>query len=175
MKRNFVLLIVLSLLASGCGQTIETRVTSIGTPVATPSAFMMSTTDETPAEVRRAYPFVAKRMAAKGYSLTKEAPLHMQVAVDARNAALALGNKDGVSALSGAKARKFLQICDDREYRVGITLTRVADGAELFRGRAAEYHCKMDLADALPALVNAALADLGGPRGAYVITRKGID
>jgi hypothetical protein len=175
MKRNFVPLIVLTLLASGCGQTIETRVTSMGVPSATPAVFMISTTEETPAEVRGAYPIVAKRMAAKGFSLAKEAPLHMQVTVDARNAILALGNSDGASALSGAKARKPFQSCDDKEYRVGITITRAADGAELFRGRAAEYHCNMPLADALPALVDAALTDLGGPRGSYVITRKGID
>lgn len=175
MKRNFVPLIVLTLLASGCGQTIETRVTSMGAPSATPAVFMISTTEETPADVRRAYPIVAKRMATKGYSLAKEAPLHVQVTVDARNAALALGNKEGVSALSSAKARKPFQNCEDREYRVGITLTRVADGTELFRGRAAEYHCKMTLADALPALVDAALSDLGAPRGSYIITRKGID
>jgi len=175
MKRNSVPLIVLTLLASGCGQTIDTRVTSLGTPWATPAAFMMSTTDETPTEVRRAYPIVTKRMAAKGYSLAKEAPLHLQVTVDARSAALALGNADGVAALSGAKARKPFQSCEDREYRVGVTLTRVADGVELFRGRAAEHHCKMPLGDALPALVNAALADLGGPRGSYIITRRGVD
>nr|WP_315458171.1 hypothetical protein [uncultured Sphingorhabdus sp.] len=175
MKRNFASLFMLTLLASGCGQAIETRVTSMGTPTAAPAAFMLSTTDETPAEVRRAYPIVTKRMIAKGFSIAKEAPLHLQVTVDARDAALALGNADGVSALSAAKARKPLQSCADKEYRVGVTLTRVADGAELFRGRAAEYHCKMKLADALPALVDAALADLGAPRGVYVITRKGID
>lgn len=175
MKRNFSPLIALTLLATGCGQAIDTRVTSLGTPWATPAAFMISTTDETPAEVRRAYPIVAKRMAAKGYHLTKDAPLHVQVTVDARNAALALGNTEGVSALSSAKSRKPFQSCEDREYRVGVTLTRVADGVELFRGRAAEYHCKMPLGDALPALVNAALADLGGPRGTYIVTRKGVD
>lgn len=175
MKRKFAPLAVITLLVSGCAQTIETRVTSMGMPIAVPAAFMMSTTEETPAEVRRAYPIVTKRMIAKGYSIAKEAPLHLQVTVDARDAALALGNSDGVAALSVAKARKPLQSCADKEYRVGVTLTRVADGAELFRGRAAEYHCKMTLADALPALVDAALADLGAPRGSYAVTRKGID
>lgn len=175
MKRTFAPFILLTLLAAGCGQTISTRVTSEGVPAAPPAAFMISTTDETPEAVRRAYPLVTKRMAAKGYSIAKDAPLHLQVTVDARDAALALGNADGVSALSAAKARKALQSCADKEYRVGITLTRVADGTELYRGRAAEYHCKMMLTDALPALVDAALTDLGAPRGAYVITRKGVD
>lgn len=175
MKRTCVPFILLALLVSACVQTIDTRVTSMGAPTATPEAFMISTTDETPEALRRAYPLVTKRMAAKGYSIAKDAPLHVQVTVDARDAALALGNSDGVSALSASKARKPLQSCADKEYRVGITLTRVADGAELYRGRAAEYHCKMTLADSLPALVDAALLDLGAPRGAYIITRRGID
>lgn len=175
MKRDLVLIVVPALLVSGCVQTIDTRVTSMGISVATPEAFMISTTDDTPAAVRRAYPLVTKRMTAKGYSIAKDAPLHMQITVDARDAAMALGDSDGVSALSAPKARKPLQSCADKEYRVGITLTRVADGFELYRGRAAEYHCKMTLAEALPALVDAALTDLGAPRGAYIITRRGID
>jgi len=175
MKRNGVPFIFLALLVAGCGQTIDTRITSMGAPTATPETFMISTTDETPEAVRRAYPLVTKRMTVKGYSIAKDAPLHVQVTVDARDAALALGNSDGMYALSAPKARKPLQSCADKEYRVGITLTRVADGAELYRGRAAEYHCKMTLADALPALVDAALTDLGAPRGAYIITRRGID
>lgn len=175
MKRNFVPFILLTLLVSGCGQTIDTRVTSMGVPTATPEAFMISTTDESPEAVRRAYSLVTKRMAAKGYSIAKDAALHVQVTVDARDAALALGNSDGIAALSAPKARKLLQSCADKEYRVGITMTRVVDGLELYRGRAAEYHCKMTLADALPALVDAALIDLGAPRGAYITKRRGID
>jgi len=49
----------------------------------------------------------------------------------------------------------------------------VIDGSEIYRGRAAEYHCKVEMADALPKLVEAALADFGTPRGNYVLTRNG--
>jgi hypothetical protein len=49
----------------------------------------------------------------------------------------------------------------------------VGDGSEIYRGRAAEYHCRVAVADALPTLVNAALTDFGKPRGNYVVARKG--
>jgi hypothetical protein len=54
-------------------------------------------------------------------------------------------------------------------------MTRISDGAELFKGRAAEYHCKMTAEEAMPALVDAALADLGKPRGSYVLKRAARD
>lgn len=175
MKRIFAPAILLSFMATACAQDIETRVNSLGLADAPTGNFMISTTDETPEDVRRAYPLVVKRLADKGYGIAKEAPLHLQITVDARNAALSLGDATGANALSTAKKRKPLQSCVDKEYRVGITLTRVADGTEIYRGRAAEYHCKMTLSEALPALVAAAAADLGAPRGGYAITRKGFD
>lgn len=175
MKRIFAPAILLSFMATACAQDIETRVNSVGVADAPSGIFMISTTDETPEDVRRAYPLVVKRLADKGYGIAKEAPLHLQITVDARNAALALGDATGATSLSTAKKRKPLQSCVDKEYRVGITLTRVADGTEIYRGRAAEYHCKMTLSEALPALVAAAAADLGAPRGGYAITRQGVD
>lgn len=112
-------------------------------------------------------------MAQKGFELAKEAKLHAEITLDARDASLALGS--GTEKLSVPKRRKPLQRCNDREYRFGITLTRVTDGMEIYRGRAAEYHCKMTIAEALPTLVDAALADLGQPRGSYALVRKAKD
>lgn len=134
---------------------------------------MISTVAETSAELHSAYKLVAASMAQKGFALAKEAPLHLEITVDARPAALSLGSKDGPDSLSPAKRKRPLQSCEDREYRLGVTLTKVGDGSEVYRGRAAEYHCKLEVADALPTLVNAALADFGSPRGTYVLTRKG--
>lgn len=175
MKRMLASTVLLSFALSACAQDVQTRINSVGVADAPPGTFMISTTDDAPEDVRRAYPLVVKMLTAKGFGIAKEAPLHLQVTVDARNATLALGDGQGSSAISAAKKRKPLQSCVDKEYRVGVTLTRVADGAEIYRGRAAEYHCKMSLADALPVLVGAATADLGAPRGSYVTTRKGID
>lgn len=88
---------------------------------------------------------------------------------------MALGTAAGPGSLSPAKRKKPLQSCEDREYRVGVTLTRVADGALAYQGSAAEHHCNMPLAEALPGLVDAALADFGNPRGAYSVMREGRD
>jgi hypothetical protein len=162
-----------SALAAGCSSSIETRISSSG--VASPKAepYMISTVAETSPELRSAYKLVAASMAQKGFALAKEAPLHLEITLDARPATLSLGGKEGSDSLSPAKEKKMLQSCEDREYRLGVTLTKVGDGSEIYRGRAAEYHCKVEVADALPTLVNAALADFGSPRGAYVVKRQG--
>lgn len=172
MKQWLVLVGAVSL-GTGCSSDIETRVSSSGVSSPDPAAYMISTVAETSPEMRSAYRLVALAMARKGLTLAKEAPLHLEITLDARPAALSLGSKDGAEALSPAKRRKPLQSCEDREYRLGVTLTKVSDGIEIYRGRAAEYHCKLEMADALPTLVRATLADYGNPRGSYVLSRKG--
>lgn len=170
---QWLILIGASALAAGCSSSIETRVLSSGVRSPATSPYMISTVAETSPELRSAYKLVAASMAQKGFALAKDAPLHLEITLDARPAALSLGGKDGSDSISPAKEKKMLQSCEDREYRLGITLTKVGDGSEVYRGRAAEYHCKVEVADALPTLVNAALADFGRPRGAYVLTRTG--
>lgn len=166
-------LLLSALLASACSSGVETRISSSGIASPQPEAYMVSTVSETSPELRSAYTLVAKKMAQKGFAIAKEAKLHAEITLDARDASLALGS--GAGNLSAPKRRKPLQSCNDREYRFGITLTRVTDGAELYRGRAAEYHCKMTIAEVLPTLVDAALADLGQPRGSYAVVRKARD
>jgi hypothetical protein len=171
--KNWLLLVGATLLSAGCSSNIETRVISNGVQSPAAEAYMTSTVAETSIELRSAYKLVAAAMAQKRFLLAKEAPLHLEITLDARPAALALGGKDGAGSLSPAKKKRPLQSCEDREYRLGVTLTRVSDGTEIYRGRAAEYHCKMSVAEALPMLVNAALADFGNPRGRYATLRKG--
>lgn len=166
-------MIVAALLGAGCSGNLETRVASSGAQSPRPEAYMISTVDETSTELRTAYKLVAATMAQKGFPLAKEAAFHLEITLDARPAILALGGKDGASSLSPAKKKKPLQSCEDREYRLGVTLTKVSDGTEIYRGRAAEYHCKVPVTDALPTLVGAALADFGSPRGSYATLRKG--
>jgi hypothetical protein len=171
MKRCLILSAILWVPA--CSSNVETRISSSGITSPKAERYMISTVAETSAELHSAYKLVAASMAQKGFALAKEAPLHLEITVDARPAALSLGSKDGPDSLSPAKRKRPLQSCEDREYRLGVTLTKVGDGSEVYRGRAAEYHCKLEVADALPTLVNAALADFGSPRGTYVLTRKG--
>lgn len=172
MKR-FTFPIASLLFISACSSGVETRISSSGVANPTAAPFMISTVTETSGELRAAYALVAKNMAGKGFALAKEAPLHLEITLDARDANLALDSTTGT--LSPAKKPKPLQSCVDKEYRLGVTLTRVADGVEIYKGRAAEYHCKMPVKEALPALVGAALADLGRPRGSYAVKRQAQD
>jgi hypothetical protein len=174
MKQRLTVLLI-ALLATACSANVETRVSSSGINSPKPDQYMISTFAEASPELRNAYKLVARNMEQKGFALTKSAPLHLEITLDARDAALALGSTDGLETLSPAKRKKPMQSCGDKEYRLGVTLTQVADGAEVYKSRAAEYHCKMPMADALPVLVGAALADFGKPRGSYVVKRKAKD
>jgi len=171
--KQWIVLMGACALVAGCSSKIETRVSSSGVQSPSAGTYMISTVDETSAELRGTYKMVATSMATKGFTIAKEAALHLEITLDARPAALSLGAKDGPDSISPAKKKKPLQSCEDREYRLGLTLTKVSDGSEIYRGRAAEYHCKVEMADALPKLVEAALADFGIPRGNYVLTRNG--
>ena len=170
--KQWLLLIGVCALSGGCTGKVDTRVQSSGIASPSPQAYMISTVAETSPELRRAYKIVAAAMAKKGFTLVKEGTLHLEITLDARPAALSLGSKEGANSLSPAKEKKMLQSCEDREYRLGVTLTN-AEGSEIYRGRAAEYHCKVAVSAALPTLVDAALADFGSPRGSYVIKRSG--
>lgn len=165
-----------ALLVSACGAGVETRISSSGTTPTEPGTYMVTLpVVGTPSDLSAANQRVAEKLSAKGFAVSETAALHLEVTLDARDAALALGSAAGPQSLSTAKRKKPLQSCKDMEYRLGVTLTRVADGAEIYRGRAAEYHCRMTVAEALPALVDSALADLGQPRGSYTVMRSAKD
>jgi hypothetical protein len=133
---------------------------------------MISTVAETSDELHNAYKRVAAAMMQKGYRLAKQAPLHLEITLASRPASIALGNAEKADGVSRGKRNRLLQNCEDLEYRVGVTLTRIADGGEIYRGRASEHHCKVTLGEALPDLVDAALADFGRPRGSYTISYR---
>lgn len=165
----------ISLSASACSSGIETRVLSAGVSPLAGQTYALAANEYESADLSIAHGLVENALTSRGFARTANAPIYLQVTVDSRDAALALGSTAGPQSLSLAKRRKPLQSCTDKEFRVGITLTRVADGSEMYRSRVSEYHCKLPLADALPAMVNAALADLGTPRGRYVTLRRGIE
>lgn len=171
--KQWIVLLGAAALVAGCASKIDTRVSSSGIQSPAADSYMISTVGETSPELRGAYRLVATSMATKGFILAKEAPLHLEITLDARPAELSLGAKEGPDSLSPAKKKKPLQSCEDREYRLGVTLTKVNDASEVYRGRAAEYHCKVAVVEALPKLVDAAMADFGNPRGSYVLARKG--
>lgn len=165
----------ISLLVSACSSGVETRVQTAGVSLPAGQTYMVAAIEYESPDLKIAQGLVESALTSRGFVRADTAPLHLQVTVDSRDASLALGSTTGQQSLSPAKLRKPLQNCADKEFRVGITLTRVADGSEIYRSRVSEYHCKLALADALPIMINTALADLGKPRGRYSVLRSGIE
>jgi hypothetical protein len=158
--RPFVLALLLAV--TGCVGPVETRIDSAGAASVKPTTFQIAE-----AAAAEALPAVVAGLTQKGFEQAGVGQLSLQVTVSDRPAELAL--QSGSTTLSPAAGKKR---CAKREYRLGITLTRVADGTEVYRAHAAEFHCKQTLTEVLPVLVNAALADLGAPRGSYIVKRR---
>jgi hypothetical protein len=116
---------------------------------------------------------VSAKLAQLGFTLDDAGVLQLHVAVSERDAAIALSSEKG--EIAKAKRRRPLQSCADKEYRLAVALTRISDGALVYRGSAAEYHCNVKLAQAMPALVDRVLADLAAPKGDYALTRSGVE
>lgn len=153
-----------ALMLGACAGPIETRVNSAGLSATAPTSFAIEPDVAGPAAGVQAK--VVQTLTARGYRLADTGVLKLHVTASDRPAGLAL--QSGTDELSPAAGKKR---CAKREYRVGITLTRISDGTDVYKSSAAEFHCKLGLDDALPTLVSAALADLGAPRGSYVLNR----
>jgi hypothetical protein len=157
---------------AACAGPVETRIDNTGQAGAVIGTYVLAETGEAESpELLQARKLVADRLAVKGLTASDTGTYHLEVTVSSRSAVLGLKQED--RSLSGPKPKKPFQNCKDSEYRFGIALTRIVDGAEMYRGSAAEYHCRAGLEQTLPTLVNAALADLGAPKGQYVLKRKG--
>ena len=155
---------LLFLLVSACIGPIETRIDSRGTVGAQPVSFAADSDVLGPAV--EAQKLVAQVLADKGYRAAEIADVSLHVTLSDRPADLSLHSGPAVLAPTSGKKR-----CAKREYRLGITLTKIADGSLFYRSHAAEFHCKLTVEQVLPALVDAALKDLGAPRGSYTVKR----
>jgi hypothetical protein len=159
-----ILPIAILLIAASCAGPIETRIDSAG---ASQIASATIVVDESNAnENPRARGFVIDVLGKKGFSVAPDGKLLLQVTMSERPAALSLSSGTAVLSPSAVKKR-----CAKTEYRLGIALTQISDGAEIYRAHAAEFHCKLALDAVLPVLVDAAMADLGNPRGSYILKR----
>ena len=155
---------LLFLLVSACIGPIETRVDSRGLSEAQLVSFAVDPDVMGPAA--EAQKQVGQALLAKGYRAAEIADVSLHVTVSDRPAVLSLHSGPAVLAPSSGKKR-----CAKREYRVGVTLTKIADGSQLYQSHAAEFHCKLTVEQVVPALVDAALKDLGSPRGSYITKR----
>ena len=173
MKQHILPLLLIASLA-GCSNTVETRITSSGQSNLTPTSLLFDAVAQ-PAELTAAYKMVAEALGKKGFAVAENGAVHLQVTLSSRPAQLAIGTGPTANNLSPAKQKKALQSCADKEYRLVVILTQIADGTEIYRGSAAEYHCNLTLAETTQPLVTAALADLGNPRGAHITKRDSKD
>jgi hypothetical protein len=155
----------LFLFLAACAGPIETRVDSAGASGATPASFNID--KDAAGLIAGVQAKAVKALTDKGYSLADNGELNLQTTVSDKPASLAVKTETELRSSVVDKTR-----CATREYRVAIILTKIADGSEYYRGYASEFHCKLTIEEALPSLVSAALADIGAPRGRYVVKRS---
>ena len=158
-----------------CSGPIETRIVSSGPGVANPEYILQEEPPKADLPLR-AHIAVMHQLADRGYMVSDTGSLKLDIAFAERDAQIAVFTKSGSdqAIIAPGKQKKALQSCADREMRLTVILTRIADGVELYRGNASEYHCKAKAEDVVPELVKAALVDLTKPKGAYSITRQGL-
>lgn len=154
----------LFLLVSACIGPIETRVDSRGLGGAQPVSFAAD--PDVLGSIVDAQKLVAQALVAKGYRPAEMADVSLHVTLSDRPAELSLHSGPAVLAPTSGKKR-----CAKREYRLGVTLTKIADGSVYYQSHAAEFHCKLTVERVLPALVDAALKDIAAPRGSYTVKR----
>ena len=158
-------LTALIFLLAGCAGPIETRVDSIGSNTVR-SARYMADTDIT-GLAAEAQALIAKHLAAKGFRSDDPADFSLHVALSDRPADISL--KGGAAA---PESKFWKKRCAKREYRLGITLTKISDGTIAYKAHASEHHCKRPIAQVMPFLVAAALKDMGAPSGSYIVKRQ---
>jgi hypothetical protein len=155
------------LIVSACVGPIETRVDSRGLNEAQPVSIL--TEPDGAASNTEAHRSVEQALFAKGFRVALEssnADVSLHVTLSDRPADLSLNAGSEVLAPPSGKKR-----CAKREYRLGLTMIKIADGTIFYKSNAAEYHCKQTVQQALPMLVDSALKDIGNPRGAYIVKR----
>ncbi len=166
-----VSMLALTMLAlTGCTKTVETRVFNAGLGKLETAGFVLIPPEKTAsAELLKARSLVVAKLQTLGMTESKDGPLYLEVGVSARPASVALLTPGKI--LSNASGKKPPRKCPQLEHRLSLALTRIADGVEIYRASAEEFHCKLPLAESLPILVEKALADMGNPRGEYVTRR----
>lgn len=160
---------------AGCSQKIETRISSSGD-----AAFVMKAFSSAPADASAtaglARNAVLLSLKDRGVSEDSNASVRLHVTFAALPATLKLLPDAGakavpVGSVTHAQPPRKSAKCDPVEYRLGVTFSNIADGAVLYRGSAAEFHCRGHESKLVSILAAAALKDMGAPRGTYAVNR----
>jgi hypothetical protein len=173
------ILLVLTIALSACTPFVETRVSSAGGYFGDPMrGYSLASEEITSPELLAAQKSVKTRLAALQFIPSDTPDLYLEVTIAKRPASLALATTGaiGSSVLAPADKKKSSAKCARMEYRLGVNMTRLSDGKQRYYATASEVHCKLSLNEVLPALVDAALADLpkasADATRSYVLKRK---
>lgn len=169
-------------MTAACSGPIATRIGSEGNLAATgPTRFVLVNAPGTASDIEQtAQQMIVTRLTERGWRQNAEdAQYSLSVSLSERPATIGITAKatsgDERKVISAPKQTKPLQSCDDVEQRLNVAIVRLVDGARVFRGDAAEYHCKAGLDETLPYLVDAALSGLDNPGRRRVLQRTGRD
>lgn len=175
MKLWFICCLAICGLAA-CSGPIETRLNNAGIGVAQAGSYrvVQAPGDQSDSQ-QMALAETIKALAGLGWTQSDSGRHLLSVAVAERPADLGLAIKAGTAAqpLATPKPQRIMQSCKDREYRVTVALVDAVSGAVAYRGSAAEFHCREQLANVLPLLVDHAVQDMGNPGQMRSVVRQG--
>lgn len=158
-------------LLAGCAHHTETRTNSVGMVNPEPGFYQLIAPEKIVSpDLVKAQGLVTQKLASRGFSASVNGLYYLQVGTAERPSSISI-TKTGEAKLS-TKKTIFKPKCMPKEYRVVIALTKISDGQNIYYSSASEDHCKQSFDDVLPTLVDAALADLGKPRGAVTTKRR---
>lgn len=120
----------------------------------------------------RAVAAVAAALDRKGLRADPAAADLMVIGLAQRDARTALATAQGTD-VSSAKVDRLLQDCEDRTYRLTLSLHRA--GMAPTSGWAEEHHCHGTLDESLAALADGAVQHLVAPGAAVRVLRTGRD
>ena len=176
MGRSIIL--IFTFMLAGCVTPIETVVSTAGLNEGVGGNFVVPDPEsKRDADVEFAQAAVIRKLAASGLHNAPDAAYRLEVTFAALPADLMVRVGDTASGTPPPKRRKGprkSKHCDPVDYRLGVLMSRIMDGATLYRSSAREYHCRGEQAAFIDQMVNAALADLGNPRGDYMVERPRI-
>lgn len=162
------------ILLGGCASVVETRVNSSGAVKTLPKEYRLAELQkDSSADLIKARELLVDALGNRGMSRSENADAIVTATVSKRLASLSV--KTNGQVISAAKKKKPFQSCEDVEYRMTFQLTRPSNGEKLYSGAASEYHCRADLAEVLPILVDALIASMDGAEGTKILTRSGVD
>ena len=174
MRYLFALSILFGVAA--CRGNVETRVSSAGEAKIAGLIYQLpEKSDQEKADNLNARRLLVAALAQRDIRRADTAPVLLQITLSQRAADLGLkkGEGDKATVIATPKEKKPFQSCKDTEYRLGIRLSKISDGSLIYAGDAAEYHCKATFSEALPAMIDAIISDMGGPRGDKTLSRRG--